>query len=153
MGTLPEPDGDPVKIVPSDAAHNDAFMRRHWPEYDRPLGIEWEEVAGHLRAEDDAGNTLGVANFRVVGGLGELQQILVHHGRARSGIGSQLLEAFEADCRKRGCHKLRLETAEYQARGFYERHAWSVVATLDDDRFRRRVYVMEKALAPPDSSR
>ena len=136
-----------MRIAASTAEHNQHFMERHWPEYDRPLGIEWNEERGHLRAEDEVGDTLGVANFLIVGGLGELQQILVHHDRPRSGIGSELLVAFEAECRARGCHKLRLETADYQARGFYERHAWSVVATLHDDRFHRDVYVMEKPLS------
>ena len=139
-----------MKITPSTAAHNQDFMDRHWPEYDRPFGIEWNEIAGHLRAEDESGDTFGIANYRIVGGLGELQQILVHHGRARGGIGSQLLEAFESECRTRGCHKLRLETADYQARGFYERHGWSVAATLRHDRFRRSVYVMEKTLLAHD---
>ena len=136
-----------VRIRESDAEHNGAFMERHWPEYDRPLGIVWEEVRLHLRAESDAGETLGIASYGVVGGLGTLAQILVGHGRARGGIGSRLLAAFEADCHARGCHKLRLETAEYQARGFYEKHGWQVAATLENDRFGKRVYVMEKALA------
>jgi ribosomal protein S18 acetylase RimI-like enzyme len=135
-----------ARIRPSSADHNTAFMDEYWPAYDRPLGIEWVEVRGHLRAEGDGGETLGIANYSVVGGLGHLQQILVRHDHAKSGTGSQLLRAFEADCEERGCHKLRLETADYQARGFYEKYGWRVAATLEHDRFDRTCYIMEKPL-------
>ena len=139
---MPEP-----AIRPSTALHNAAFMERHWPAYDRPLGIEWEEERLHIRAEDEAGRTLGIASYSVVGGLGRLQQILVDRSWARRGIGAQLLLAFERDCVGRRCHKLRLETGEYQARGFYERYGWRVAATLERDRFRRTWYVMARVLS------
>lgn len=131
-------------ICPSTAQHNDAFMGRAWPVYDRPMGIVWRVDHVHLRAEDDAGETIGIVNYTVVGGLGELRQILVDASRARQGVGSALLTAFEEDCWARGCHKLRLETGEHQARGFYERHGWQVAATLVRDRFQRTWFVMEK---------
>ncbi len=133
-----------MKVRQSTAAHNDDFMERVWPDYDRPLGIVWDEYRGHIRVEDEDGTTVGIANYLVVGGLGELQQILVRVDHSRRGIGSRLLRAFEDDCWSRGCHKLRLETAEYQARGFYESHGWYVAATLADDRFGQAQYVMEK---------
>ncbi len=72
------------------------------------------------------------------------EQIRVGSEHARQGAGSALLAAFEEDCRARGCHQLRLETGDYQARGFYERHGWQVVATLTHDRFGRTWFVMEK---------
>jgi len=54
--------------------------------------------------------------------------------------------SIEARCRRLNCHKIRLETADYQARPFYERHGFSVAATLTNDRFGRSVFVMEKRL-------
>ena len=138
-----------MPIRPSDAEHNDAFMAQVWPEVDAPLGIQWDEVRGYLRSEDASGITRGAATFRRVGGVGELLQILVRPEHHRDGIGGELLQAFEAECRAQGCHKLRLETAEYQARAFYERHGWHVAATLSDDRFHYALYVMEKPLPSP----
>jgi hypothetical protein len=49
-------------------------------------------------------------------------------------------------CRRLGCHEIRLETARYQARPFYERHGFAVAATLTNDRFGRSWFVMEKKL-------
>ena len=77
-------------IRPSTALHNAAFMERHWPAYDRPLGIEWEEERLHIRAEDEAGRTLGIASYSVVGGLGRLQQILVGATRNRGAAAARL---------------------------------------------------------------
>ncbi|UII69194.1 GNAT family N-acetyltransferase [Pseudomonas sp. HN11] len=41
-----------------------------------------------------------------------------------SGLGSQLLHAFEKEARRRGCRNAVLYTLSFQAPGFYEKHGW-----------------------------
>ncbi len=41
-----------------------------------------------------------------------------------SGLGSQLLHAFEDEARRRGCAHAVLYTLSFQAPGFYEKHGW-----------------------------
>ncbi|MFL1546114.1 GNAT family N-acetyltransferase [Pseudomonas sp. O39] len=41
-----------------------------------------------------------------------------------SGLGSQLLHAFEDEARRRGCRNAVLYTLSFQAPGFYEKHGW-----------------------------
>ncbi|WP_439865020.1 GNAT family N-acetyltransferase [Pseudomonas antarctica] len=41
-----------------------------------------------------------------------------------SGLGSQLLHAFEDEARRRGCANAVLYTLSFQAPGFYEKHGW-----------------------------
>lgn len=41
-----------------------------------------------------------------------------------SGLGSQLLQAFEDEARRRGCLNAVLYTLSFQAPGFYEKHGW-----------------------------
>ncbi|NVZ50396.1 GNAT family N-acetyltransferase [Pseudomonas sp. B6002] len=41
-----------------------------------------------------------------------------------SGLGSQLLQAFEDEARRRGCRNAVLYTLSFQAPGFYEKHGW-----------------------------
>lgn len=41
-----------------------------------------------------------------------------------SGLGSQLLQAFEDEARRRGCQTAVLYTLSFQAPGFYEKYGW-----------------------------
>jgi GNAT superfamily N-acetyltransferase len=41
-----------------------------------------------------------------------------------AGLGSQLLQAFEDEARRRGCANAVLYTLSFQAPGFYEKHGW-----------------------------
>jgi GNAT superfamily N-acetyltransferase len=138
-----------MDLLISDWTFADAsrFMAAEWPAYDAPLGIDWSRRQ-EIVLVGTRGVPVGVACGVAIGGLGELKQLLVRAEHARTGVGSQLLMTFEQRCRSLGCHKLRLETAEYQARPFYERHGYAVAATLTDDRFGRDWYVMEKRLVP-----
>lgn len=134
-----------VLISPAASAETQAFFATFWRPYDERVGVHWDGTDHHLAAWI-GGALVGAASFGVAGGVGELRQILVSAEQAGSGVGSRLLTAVEARCRALGCHKLRLETAEYQARGFYEKHGFTVDHTLDDDRFHRAWYVMAKRL-------
>jgi GNAT superfamily N-acetyltransferase len=132
-------------ISPATSEETQAFFATFWRPYDERAGVHWDGSEHHLAARRD-GALVGAAYFGIAGGVGELRQILVTAEQAGSGVGSRLLAAVEARCRELGCHKLRLETAEYQARGFYEQHGFTVDHTLDDDRFHRTWYVMAKRL-------
>lgn len=122
-----------------------AFVGAEWPPHDAHLGIRWE-IRDVVLVAKDGEEPIGVARGMVAGGVGELKHLLVKKGRVHAGVGSRLLLEFEARCRALGCHKLRLETADYQARPFYERHGFVVAATLTSDRFSRDWFIMEKRL-------
>ena len=110
------------------------FTAQHWPLHNAKQGIAWRQVDGAL-AEHDGAECVGVALFTIVGGLAQLEQLVVAHGRVGEGIGSRLLLAFEAHVRALGCHLIRLETAETQAPKFYERHGYQHAFTCPDGRF------------------
>jgi len=134
-----------VVIEEARSAETDAFFTEQWRPHDARVGVVWDGSEHRLAARVQS-DLVGAAYFSVAGGVGELKQILVREDHGGAGIGSRLLAAFESRCRELGCHKLRLETAEYQARGFYERHGYSALHTFDDDRFYRCWYLMEKRL-------
>jgi GNAT superfamily N-acetyltransferase len=50
----------------------------------------------------------------------------------RSGLGSRLIRAAEAEALRRGCTAVWLDTFSFQARGFYEKLGYSVFGTLPD---------------------
>ena len=63
-------------------------------------------------------------------------------------LGSQLLEAAERIARQRGCHAAHLDTMSFQARGFYEKHGYTVYGVLDDLPRGHQRYFLKKDLAP-----
>jgi GNAT superfamily N-acetyltransferase len=134
-----------ISVSDWTVAEATAFMDLEWPRHDADLGFRWDPRDVVLVAREGE-QPIGVARGVVIGGLGELKQLLVRKERAHGGVGSRLLQEFEERCRALQCHKLRLETGDYQARPFYEKHGFTVAATLAADRFGRDWYVMEKRL-------
>jgi GNAT superfamily N-acetyltransferase len=69
------------------------FIAVEWPPYDAPIGIQWSPQ--EIVLVGTCGDPVGVACGVVIGGLGELKQLLVKAEHARRGVGSRLLEEFE----------------------------------------------------------
>ncbi|HEX6016054.1 MAG TPA: GNAT family N-acetyltransferase [Geminicoccaceae bacterium] len=70
---------------------------------------------------------------------------------ARSaGLGSRLMAAAEAEARRRGCAMAWLDTYDFQARPFYERHGYRVFGELDGFPNGHRRFYMAKRLASDD---
>ncbi|MBI1281747.1 MAG: GNAT family N-acetyltransferase [Anaerolineaceae bacterium] len=62
------------------------------------------------------------------------------------GYGTRLIEAAENEARAHGCHHAFLETFSFQARPFYERLGYQVIATLDDYPAGEQHFVLTKIL-------
>lgn len=64
------------------------------------------------------------------------------------GYGGRLLAAGERTAGERGCTHARLDTFDFQARGFYERHGYTVYAELAGFPPGHTQYHMRKLLSP-----
>lgn len=64
------------------------------------------------------------------------------------GLGSRLLAAAEALALARGCHAAWLDTYDFQARPFYERHGYAAFGTLDGFPGGHRRFFMVKRFGP-----
>jgi len=80
----------------------------------------------HLGATIGQGPLVGAARYTIAEGVGYLRELVVRKGRRGQGIGQQLLDAFESDCRRQSCHKLFLDVAaiNVRAQAFYRRNGW-----------------------------
>jgi GNAT superfamily N-acetyltransferase len=64
----------------------------------------------------------------------------------RGGLGSRVLQLAEDEARRRGCRAAVLYTINFQAPGFYERHGYHVLGTIDCDPTGTSRIFMTKAL-------
>jgi GNAT superfamily N-acetyltransferase len=61
------------------------------------------------------------------------------------GLGSRLLHAAETEAKTRGCHSAWLDTYDFQARPFYERHGFRLFGELDGfANGHRRFYLVKR---------
>ena len=81
-------------------------------------------------ASDGASTVVGGAVGRTWGRCCELLQLWVADSRRGDGIGSRLLQEFEAAARARGCDVFYLTTLSYQAPAFYRRRGYGVLAQI-----------------------
>ncbi len=117
-----------------------AFNRRHMPPSDpEPLQILLRDEAGTIH-----GGLLATTRWHWL-----LVEILWvdddHRGR---GYGSALLGRAEAIARGRGCRRVALDTAEFQALGFYQKAGYRIFGTLEDRPPGWKTFYLEKDLGP-----
>jgi GNAT superfamily N-acetyltransferase len=71
----------------------------------------------------------------------------VRDGLQLRGHGSALLREAEAMAREAGCVGVKLDTYEFQARPFYEKHGYQVFGVLEGYPAGTRTYYLQKALS------
>jgi ribosomal protein S18 acetylase RimI-like enzyme len=92
---------------------------------------------------------------RVVGGVlaytfGDwlhIEILWVEESFRNKGNGTKLLRMAENEAVKRGCKHVDLDTMSWQARPFYEKHGYTVFATLDNYPEGHRRHFMKKDLS------
>ena len=70
----------------------------------------------------------------------------------RQGLGSRLLAAAEAEARRLGCRVAWLDTYDFQARAFYERHGYLLFGELDGLANGHRRLFLKKRLDQPSAA-
>jgi GNAT superfamily N-acetyltransferase len=82
----------------------------------RPLAITVQDP--------ETGEVLGGATGRTSLGMLFLELFHLPPSLRGSGLGSEILQMFEDEGRRRGCRVAMLFTISFQAPGFYERYGW-----------------------------
>ncbi|MFI8823847.1 GNAT family N-acetyltransferase [Streptomyces sp. NPDC053431] len=77
-----------------------------------------------IKVTDEAGELVGGLTARTWGGLCDIELLWVREDSRKDGWGSRILQAAEAEARRRGCNRLSTSTFTFQAPGFYQRHGF-----------------------------
>jgi GNAT superfamily N-acetyltransferase len=80
-----------------------------------------------------SGEILGGATGRTSLGLLFLELFYLPQSLRGNGLGTQILQRFEEEGRKRGCRSAVLYTISFQAPAFYERHGWRIFGEIPCD--------------------
>jgi ribosomal protein S18 acetylase RimI-like enzyme len=120
-------------VVSFTVSVHDSYPPEESALVDRGLG-EANDVAAPLHevkplscfARAESGQVIGGAVGRWWGPCCELQQLWVLPSHRRSGIGTQLVQAFEARGREHGCSSFYLETFNFQAPALYQSLGYTV---------------------------
>jgi GNAT superfamily N-acetyltransferase len=117
-----------------------AYNYRFVGEYpdSQPVRMDARDAQGQLVAGIRAGVFLYWLHTDV---------LWVHDDHRGQGLGSHLLRMAEHQARELGARHSKLETFEWQARGFYLRHGYEEYARIDNFVPGRYLALMKKALA------
>ena len=89
---------------------------------------------------------LGGALGHVWGGWLDLDALWVSELYRGQGYCAKLLEAAEEEAGAQGCHGVYLTTFSFQARPFYEKLGYEVIANIPDYPEGHRFHVLKKTL-------
>ena len=85
-----------------------------------------------LYVEDDSGEVLAGLVAETFGNWLEIEYLFVKEDLRGQGIGSQLLQQAESEAKKRNCRYVFVNTYQFQAPAFYQKHGYQEVFTLKD---------------------
>lgn len=114
------------------------FNALHWDSTKRQqLGLKLEDNEGHLIAAL-AGRTFGHWFY--------LESLWLDEKVRGKGVGSKLLIEAETLAKARGCSFVILDTLDFQAKPFYERHGYQLEWTQSNYPFTGSKHFMTKRL-------
>jgi GNAT superfamily N-acetyltransferase len=105
---------------------------------------EDDELSAFVR--DEAGGLIAGVYGWAYGGTGEIALIWVRDDHRGRGLGSRILNAFEAKAESMGCRQMVMRTHSFQAPEFYRAHGYRDVAAIDDYPAGHRYHLLQKPL-------
>lgn len=100
--------------------------------YNRSKREAAESEPLNLYVEDDSGELLAGLVAETFGNWLEIEYLFVKEDLRGQGIGSQLLQQAESEAKKRNCRYVFVNTYQFQAPAFYQKHGYKEVFTLKD---------------------
>lgn len=100
--------------------------------YNRSKREAAESEPLNIYVEDDSGELMAGLVGETFGNWLEIEYLFVKEDIRGQGIGSQLLQQAENEAKKRNCCFAFINTYQFQAPAFYQKHGYKEVFTLND---------------------
>ena len=100
--------------------------------YNRSKREAAESESLNLYVEDDSGQLMAGLVAETFGNWLEIEYLFVKEDLRGQGVGSQLLQQAESEAKKRNCRFAFVNTYQFQAPAFYQKHGYKEVFTLKD---------------------
>ena len=100
--------------------------------YNRSKREAAESEPLNLYVENDHGQLMAGLVAETFGNWLEIEYLFVKEDLRGQGIGSQLLKQAESEAKKRNCRFAFVNTYQFQAPAFYQKHGYKEVFTLKD---------------------
>ena len=100
--------------------------------YNRSKREAAESEPLNIYVEDDSGELMAGLVGETFGNWLEIEYLFVKEDLRGQGIGSQLLQQAESEAKKRNCRFAFVNTYQFQAPSFYQKHGYQEVFTLKD---------------------
>ena len=100
--------------------------------YNRSKREAAESEPLNLYVEDEHGEIMAGLVAETFGNWLEIEYLFVKEDLRGQGIGSQLLKQAESEAKKRNCRFAFVNTYQFQAPAFYQKHGYKEVFTLKD---------------------
>ena len=100
----------------------------------------------YLYVEDEHGEIMAGLVAETFGNWLEIEYLFVKEDLRGQGIGSQLLQQAESEAKKRNCCFAFVNTFQFQAPAFYQKHGYKEVFTLKDYPYTGQRHYYQKEL-------
>ncbi len=138
--------GYQIKVEDKPAPQDIQLLFRNLNEYNfAKTGQRGQFISVFVR--DDEGQIIGGAQGWTAFEWLHIDVLWLKESLRGKGVGRQLMEATEAEAKRRGCKYAKLETFSFQAPEFYKRNGYTVFAELDEIAGEHHWYFMKKNLS------
>ena len=114
--------------------------------YNRSKREAAESESLNLYIEDEHGRLLAGLVAETFGNWLEIEYLFVKEDLRGQGIGSQLLQQVESEAKKRNCRYVFVNTYQFQAPAFYQKHGYKEVFTMKNYPYTGQRHYYQKEL-------
>ena len=114
--------------------------------YNRLKREKAESEPLNIYVEDDSGELMAGLVAETFGNWLEIEYLFVKEDLRGQGIGSQLLQQAESEAKKKNCRFAFVNTYQFQAPSFYQKHGYKEVFTLKDYPYTGQRHYYQKEL-------